>query len=75
MNNDQRSTLDDIIPAILTVASAIVMGFSKRGSKLKNVAKDSVHCLLDNEQNQNTKPKRRNKRRNGRTRRKEIPAV
>jgi hypothetical protein len=73
MNNNQRNTLDDIIPAILTVVSAIVMGFSKRGSKLKNVAKDSVHCLLDNEQNQ--KPKHRNKRRDRRNRRKEIPTV
>jgi hypothetical protein len=73
MNNNQRNTLDDIIPAILTVVSAIVMGFSKRGSKLKNVAKDSVHCLLDNEQNK--KPKHINKRRDRRNRRKEIPTV
>lgn len=73
MNNDQRNMLDDIIPAVLTVASAIVMGFSKRGSKLKNVAKDSVHCLLDNTQNH--KPKHRNKRRARRTRIKETPTV
>jgi hypothetical protein len=74
MNNDQRSKLDDIIPAVLTAISALYMGLSSRGGKLKNVAKDSVHCLLDNASSHN--PTHRNNRRARRpSRRKKTPTV
>lgn len=63
---------DDIIPAILTAASAVYLGINRQGKKLKNVAKDSIHCLLEDG---NKKPNRFRKKSRGKFRRKEETTV
>lgn len=63
---------DDIIPAILTAASALYLGLNRQGKRLKNVAKDSVHCLLDDGHRRNNKFKKKSR---GRSRRKEETPV
>jgi len=63
---------DDIIPAILTAASAVYLGINRQGKKLKNVAKDSIHCLLEDGNKKADQPRKKSR---GKFRRKEETTV
>jgi hypothetical protein len=65
---------EDYVETAITLAAALYLGLNGKGKRLKNVAKESIHHVLD--ENQTTQfRKNKKKYRDRSSRRKEKPTL